>query len=429
LNREVLPEQEERLLLALYTQDRWVTRTVDRVSFIERNTISRRITRHFTLPNDDAARPILDGRLILPVFSLRKGSFISCDLRDASDHRVALRPIEERWELTFNALMALFRLADPEAPKDTNLCQLLRALIVRQEAQPIRSNLLEYGQALQNRSPEISNLIASRSFGELSKFICFNYIVYVDLDPASGDSQMISYVIDQRFPDRRQDFEEAKMSVVPRRRLLKQLGLMPHRYYHPITISGAGSTHLEIKAPDGVDIGERKLQLPGRRLPISAPGTSERRARFLAPRTVEAGEGYARLDIVPGSGVMRRAGPYILFLLAGLIGFLALVEVPPSSGAALLLIIPSLASLVAARPNEHPYVTSVVILVRMLVLAPIPLAALATAILLSGWPHEALVPVIGLAVAIGLILVVGQYRLRGRDVYREVVHNDLTRVA
>jgi hypothetical protein len=350
-------------------------------------------------------------------------------LRDAGDKRIALRPMEERWELTFQALLWLFRRADPTGAEDHDLQRLLRAIVVRQEAEGVRRLLLEHCKSMGSSSPAIASLAASQAFDQLSYYISFNYPVFVDLDPKAAGSQLISYVVDQRFPDRPKDFDEAEMHYQPRRRIRKKLGLLPHRYYHPLTIGGAGSNHLEIKAPDGVDIGWRKLKLPGRKHPIEAAGTSARRARFLAPRTAKAGEGYARIDIVPGSGVMRRAGPVVLVFCAVLIALVATTDIKPTAGAALLLIVPSLASFIAARPNEHPYVTSVVLWVRILTLSPIALSAFATGVLLTEAPRWALSPFIVCAIGIAIILAIGQYRLRGQTQYLEVVHNDLARVA
>jgi len=417
----------EKLLLALYTQNRWITRTVDRVAFVDRNTVRRRIVRHFTKPPDRSAQPRIDGKLILPVFALRKKSFISCDLRDAGDRRLALRPIEERWELTFQALMSVIRTADPVSAKDPHLQQLARELVTRQHAIEERKQLLEYGKALKDRAPAVAALVQTQAFRDLTGYLSRNYLVFVDVEVGTS-SHIISYVVDQRIPDRTEDFEGAQMAHPPRGRIRKKLGLVPHQYFHPWTISGAGSNHLEIKAPDGVEIGQRKLQLPNRHA-IRTMGTSTRHARFLAPRTVTPGEGYARIDIMPGAGVMRRAGPAVLFFLALLLGFVALTNVKAGPGAALLLALPSLTAFIAARPSEHPYVTSVVLWVRIMTLSPIPLAALGTAVLLAGWPRWALTPFIASALIIGVILAVGERRLRERTNYFEVVLDDLTRVA
>jgi hypothetical protein len=424
---EEIEQQGEKLLLALYTQNRWIIRTVDRVSFVDRNTVRRRIVRHFTKPPDREAQPRIDSKIILPVFTLRKKSFISCDLRDAGDRRLALRPIEERWELTFQALMSLVRAADPIAAKDPRLQQLARELVTRQHASQERKQLLEYGKALKNQAPRIAALVQTQSFLELTNYLSRNYLVFVDIEPGVS-SHIISYVVDQRIPNRTEDFEGARMSHPPRRRFRKKLGLVPHQYFHPWTISGAGSNHLEIKAPDGVEIGRRKLQLPNRQA-IRTMGTSTRHARFLAPRTVPSGEAYARIDIMPGAGVMRKAGPAVLFFLAFLLSFVALTDVKAGPGAALLLALPSLTAYIAARPSEHPYVTDVVLWVRIMTLSPIPLAALGTAVLLAGWSRWALVPFIMSALTFGLILAIGERRLRERTNYFEVVADDLTRVA
>ncbi len=421
----------KELLLSLYTQSDWIIRTVDRVKFIDRNTIRRRIVRHFTLPSYDEAMPVIDGRCILPVFTLPKGSFISCDLRDASDRKIALRPIEERWDLTTLALQALLTEAYPQASKDATLWALSSRLVrsTYHDSDQALADLLNYRTVVSQSAPELAQLLATNAFAELATYLSKNYLVFADVALNHDATHMISYVMDQRVIDRPRDFLEAGMQVPRRRgRFKRLLGLAPHVYLHPWAITGAGSSHLEIEAPDGVDFGVRDLRLPKRRI-IRYPGTSSRYARFLAPRTATSGEGYVRVKVHPGSGVMRTAGPAVGFLFTAMVVIVAAAEVRPTAAATLLLILPSLTSFVAARPGEHPYVTRVVRGVRYLTLTPIPLSAFAGAILVAGWPFAWLWIVAGLSLASALVLWIGGRRLRVRPVYHEYVLPDLTRIA
>jgi hypothetical protein len=424
-------EQGKALLLALYTQDQWVIRTVDRVNFIDRNTARRRIVRHFSLPRHTEARAEIDGRCLLPVFTLRKGTFISCDLRDAGDRRVALRPIEERWDLTASALEALVEEAQPGATNDEDLVKRIRRLVrcTFAESDDALESLLEYREDIEASSPQVAGLLATKAFRKLATHLSKNYLVFADIPMEDGEAHMISYLIDQRFLDRVQDFREAGMPV-PRRagRLKRLLGLAPHVYLHLWPITGAGSSHLEIEAPEGVDFGYRDLRLPRRRT-IRHPGTSARHARFLAPRTAAAGEGYVRLNVHPGSGVMRTAGPAVGLFFAALVAVVAISDATPSGAATLLLILPGLTSYVAARPGEHPYVTRVVRGVRYLTLSPVPLSALAAAILVAGWPSAYLWLVAGLPAAAASVLAFGARRLKVRPAYIELGMSDLTRIA
>lgn len=442
------PVQGESLLLALYTQNDWIIRTVERVKFVDHNTVRRHVIRHFRLPRYPEARPAIaevaglttpSGRCILPVFTLKKGVFITCDLRDASGRKIALRPIEERWGLAYQAMFSVLSRANPLAAKDQELQRLVWDVVstTHRHAEDAFRALLAYDNALMRELPEVSAVLTSEDFRKLAKYLAWNYLVFADVDLASDQDHMISYMVDERFADRLTDFREVGMLVANeavkkkqrRARFRKQLGLMPHTYFHPWPISGAGSSHLEISAPDGVDLGKRELRLPNRKYSLRHPGTSSRYARFLAPRSVGEGEGYARLEVHPGSGVMRTAGPMIGALFTFLLIIVAAFDVKPSLAATLLLILPSLASLVAARPGEHPYVSRVVRGVRYLTLFPILVSALAVAVLAAELPQWFLVVLIAVSALLTGVLLTGARRLKVRSARVDLVKDDLTRVA
>jgi hypothetical protein len=436
MNSGEMREHGQKLLLALYTQNDWMIRTVDRVRFIDRNTVRRRIVRHFTLPHHSAAQPIVEVggnlRCLLPVFTLEKGKFISCDLRDAGNRRVALRPLADRWDLTVAALLALLSEADHDVESDRELKRRVEILVrsTYHDSPKALGDLLEYRGQIESDAPELAKLLATSEFEKLAGYLAKNYLVFADVALDGPEAtHMISYVVDQRFVDRATDFKEADMEV-PRRsaRLQRLLGLVPHVYLHPWSISGAGSSHLEIEAPEGVDFGERDLRLP-RLKTLRHPGTSSRYARFLAPRTAASGEGFVKLNVHPGSGVMRTAGPAVGMLFTALVVIVAASSVRASAAATLLLILPGMTSFIAARPGEHPYVSRVVRGVRYTTLMPIPLSALAAAALIAGWPVCWLWLIAAISTIPVLILAIGARRLRVRPAYNEFVMSDLTRIA
>jgi hypothetical protein len=441
-------DRGDSLLLALHTQNDWIIRTVERVKFVDHNTVRRLVIRHFRLPKYEEARPLVEignpsgggtQRCMLPVFALKKGVFISCDLRDGSDRKIALRPIEERWELTYQALFSLLLRADPAAAGDERLRERVWDLIKttwRRADDSFRA-LLAYGQQLESTLPAVATVIDSEDFRDLAEYLSRNYLVFADVELTPQRDHMISYMFDERFADRISEFREAGMQLgnplVEKKekgiRYRKQLGLRPHTYLHPWPISGAGSSHLEIQAPDGVDLGRRELKLPQRRHVLKHRGTSARYARFLAPRSASGGEGFAKLEIHPGSGVMRTAGPVIGALFAFLLFVVALAHIKPGLAATLLLILPSLSSLVAARPGEHPYVTRVVRGVRYMTLFPIVFSALAVAILAGGLPRWWLYLLVIVSISFTAILFVGSRRLKVRSARADLIKEDLTRVA
>jgi hypothetical protein len=438
----------ESLSLALMTQSEWIIRTVERVKFVDQNTVRRNVIRHFRLPKYPEARPEtpmpdgLDGenpaRCMLPIFALAKGSFISCDLRDGRNRKIALPPIDERWALSYQVLMSVVARAEPSAADDEELRSQIWEVVKTpfRNAEESLKALWAYRDNMAAAHPDVAAALCSSRFENLSKYLARNYLVFADVEMKPYEDHMISYMLDERFADRRFEFEEAGMQAgMPSRqrklrtsRLLKQLGLKPHLYFHPWPISGAGSSHLEIAAPEGVDFGTREVHLP-QKYPMRHRGTSSRYARFLAPRSVSQGEGFARLEVHPGSGVMRTAGPMIGGLFAFLLLVVAIGNVRPSLAATLLLIIPSLASLVAARPGEHPYVTRVVRGVRYMTLFPIMLSSLAVAVLAAGLPHWLLYVLLTASVILTGLLYVGARRLKIQTARVDLIKNDLTRVA
>lgn len=126
---------------------------------------------------------------------------------------------------------------------------------------------------------------------------------------------------------------------------------------------------------------------------------------------------------------MRTAGPLIGGLFTVLLMAVAISNMKPSLAATLLLIVPSLASLVAARPGEHPYVTRVVRGVRYLTLFPILLSALAVAVLAASMPHWFLIVLIVVSAGATGVLLIGARRLKVRSARVDLVKDDLTRIA
>src|ERR1700683_1660881 len=118
---------------------------------------------------------------------------------------------------------------------------------------------------------------------------------------------------------------------------------------------------------------------------------------------------------------MRVGGPAVGLLSTALLAVLAVNYRRTSSGdaataAALVLFVPSLASIVAARPNEHPYVTRVVLGVRYLTLAPIPLSALSVAAIAAGWPSTVLWVAASVSLVTSIVLGTGMFFTRATPV-------------
>jgi len=389
-----------QVVLALLTQPRWITRTVESVRFVDRNVVSRRVVRHFVVPRDEGARPEVDGRYAMPVYAVRKGQFISCDLIDGGGHAVSLAPLQDRCKLSFLALLDLMRTADLK--EEDTLLDHLWHIVESPEQVPLDDFEEFLGRTRRGR-----DLLGSEMF-RLVEFLARNYLIYRAIPVKQvADDHVLTMRLERRVPDSRGDFELAEKDPPPRNLQARRwLGLASHEFRHEF-IQSAGSTHIEVEAPDGIAIGYRVIDHLGFGVApsfghevlasLSSRGTSKRRARFLIPRSAPFGAYAATVNLRPGAGIMRDAGQAVALLLLGLILIIAhwRSDIDSNAGlvdaaASLLLVLPALVALVAARPAEHPRVTRVLVGPRILTLNVIPLSALAAVTLIVGWPTTVL---------------------------------------
>ncbi len=400
------------VILALLSQPRWITRTVESVRFVDRNVVSRRIVRHFVIPKDKKARPKLNKRYAMPVYAVRKGQFISCDLLDGSGRSVSLAPLQDRCKLSYLAVLDLIRTAGiKEEP--TLYPQLWRII-----ESPQASDIDDLKQLLQGSTAGRA-LLASEMM-KLVEFLTRNYLIYRVIPKSSlSQEQVLTMRLERRVPDSREDFKMAgELPPAGELQLRRWLGFASHEFRHEF-IQTAGSTHIEVEAPDGIAIGHRVLDYLGagvkpafRKKPLAhleSRGTSKRRARVLVPRTAPKGAYAVTINLRPGAGVMRDAGQAIAGFLALLVFIVAARRsylVAPSlidAAATLLLVLPGLVALTAARPAEHPRVTRVMVGPRALTVSIIPLSAIAAVTLITDWPTTVLWVIGGVAALLAFL--------------------------
>ncbi|HVO55966.1 MAG TPA: hypothetical protein VMT37_16270 [Solirubrobacterales bacterium] len=397
------------MTLALLSQPRWITRTVESIRFVDRNVVSRRVVRHFVVPREEAARPKVNSRFVVPVFAVRKGDFISCDLLDGAGHSVTLAPLQDRCKLSYLALLDITRKAGLK--EEDGLYEHLWHIV-----ESPREVELEDFEAFLTTSLQGRELMRSKMY-EVVRFMARNYLIYRSVPEVHrAEDQVLTMRLERRVPDTRGDFDRAGAAPPGRwLQLLRWLGLASHEFRHEF-IQSAGSTHIEVEAPDGIALGYRHLDYLGYGIPpkiqlkpidsFEARGTSKRRARFLVPRTAPNGTYAATINLRPGAGVMRDGPQAVAGLLAGLILLVIArrshIDKPSliEAAATLLLVLPALVALVAARPAEHPRVTRVIVGPRILTLTVVPLASIAAYTLITDWPTWVLWVLAGLSVAL-----------------------------
>jgi hypothetical protein len=450
LNQEI----GAKVLAALLFRPLWVTRTVEAISFVDRHTVRRRLSRHYEIPRL-GHRPSLPGTDLvrLPVFDVFKGQFLSCDLIDENKRYVSLPPLPERAHLSAIALRTLA--VEIIGQADTRVEELITEFVT---AGP-ESCMRKFDEAYEDKSMEA--LFANPFFDHLARRLAFNYVVFIDVpaDPGAVPRRVIRFELDVRFPHKSRELREwreaakerpgfrapvwnarpagpEKRMPRPVRRLLRRLGLMGSPYHHELAIDGAGSVHLDLEGTEGVAFGDRALLINTKRPPAffrKERGVSPRRARLLIPRTKGTGEALVSLNLRPAPGLLRTGAPLLLLGFAALLwGSAAHYDELAGKPAAvsLLLLLPGLVSIVTARPGEHPYVTSALLGVRVLAIVPVPLGILSAYILLTKGNSSILVVEAIVSALAGSVLLLGriidEFKLRPRCV--EFVDDDLTRI-
>jgi hypothetical protein len=421
LGGQCYEEMGKAITFALLSQPRWITRTVENIRFVDRNVVRRRVSRHFVVPKSKQCRPTLkfqgDDRplegerelCILPIYAVKKGHFITCDLTDGSGTTVSLDPLLDRWKLCYLSLLSVVRAAGLEV--DLILQKRLWDIV----SHPKPAELGDLEDHLVGLGSKGQDFRASAMFG-LAKFYARNYVIFRTVPEASFE-HVLTMRLDRRVPDRRPDFTDSAQETPSLWLSGKRwLGVAPHEFRHEF-VHSAGSTHLEVEAPDGIAIGPRTLELPASeggqdgdpmRARLWGRGTSKRRARFLVPRSSPAGDCVGTMDLRPSSGVMRAGGPPVAALFTVIAGIIAWKRPEIHNGSqidaatAILLLAPGFVSLLVARPTEHPGVSRVVAGMRTMTVSIVLLASLTALALIVDAPTA----YITVAAVIGLILTV-----------------------
>lgn len=449
------PALAKKVVRALLSQPLWITRTVESVTLVDRHTVRRRISRHYEVPHD-RLRPKLKGTdlMRLPVFAIPKGQFLSCDLINEAKHYVSLPPLSDRAELSANALVQLAVLLG--AKRDAVAMKIHRFVT----AGPITCHE-ELAKAKEDR--DLEPLFLYSHFAYLANYLAGNYIVYIDVQDgtqSAPERRIIRFELDVRFPHTFRELDEfremAKLRPgfaaavawpgsptfidkwLPRRArsLLRRFGLMSHRYRHYVPVDGAGSLHLDVEAADGIAFARRKLRFRGTNRIVrtrEAQGASSRRARFLIPRGSGRGSAVMTIYIRPAPGLLRNGAPLLLLGFAALL-FGCAQNYSDFAGASvsvpLLFLIPGLVSVVTVRPNEHPFVTSVLGTMRILAITPIPLGILAAFVLMVEGSSCIIFAEAALAAGFGVVLLLGRFidELKIKPELFEYLEDDLTRI-
>jgi hypothetical protein len=444
-----------KVMAALLGQPLWITRTVESVSLVDRHTVRRRISRHYEIP-EKRMRPRLKGTdlIRLPVFAIPKGQFLSCDLIDENKRYVSLPPLPARAQLSAAVLLQLAE--EEQGELDQSVAAKIRGFVTA-GPETCRERL----RAAKNDLALVP-LFENAHFKYLATYFANNYVVYIDVHDGTDKDpvrRVIRFELDVRFPHKHRELEDLrelakrrpgyksvswtpaptginKWVPWPIRVMLRRLGLMSHPYHHFVPVDGAGSLHLDVEAAEGIAFAKRKLRFrdpSGVVRQREAPGASSRRARFLIPRVSGRGSAAMTIYIRPAPGLLRNGAPILLLAFAALLWMSSCYYadlVRESAAVSLIFLIPGLVSVVAARSNEHPYVTSVLGVPRIFAIMPIPLGVIAAFVLIVEGSAGILEVEALAAASCGAILLLGRMidETKIRPGLTEYVEDDLTRI-
>jgi hypothetical protein len=386
----------------------WIMRRVETLTFVDGVTLRREVSVDFTVPPWLEPSIGLDagGIHYLPITRLRKRTLTNFDLTDEGNRSLPLLTSLQHTALSAHALIAVAAAAldaEPSAELRTR-CEHLVGW--GNDSRLAYEWLYEQSEGQDN---ERSRLLKDETFVLLTEVLRRSSILYVAVPAQAGIRRIVKFSYDETVHDPDLTWGET---------LARGFGWRGKEVWIPLPALGdVPSFHLEVAAPDGLQIRRRKLvYLDAAGVPrIETTPGSYSRARFsLKPMPGFVGLGLVQLR--PRSTTIVRAA-----LLTALLSLVLLVstEVANLLGAfsekrpvspALLLFAPGVLSLYISRAGEHPMATDMLLGIRALAWTPGLLAFAAAWVLSAGgqdlWAHVAAGALCIGALAVAAILTV-----------------------
>lgn len=236
----------------LVSMSDWVNRRVESVSFFDDETVARRISIDFTVPE---WAPLIGSRALIPLAFLDKRPITSLDVRDSSDRALTVLTTKQNGSLAVAALhsvaVAAVDAAQPEKPlPDLAAVDNCLNRIVFGEPNAARRAYAELRAQLTSKdsAADLAALADNTFFMDIVETFISNFILatQVRLSPGERDVVKFRYVEDARgSADERGRFE----------RLTDRLGWTPHTLAFAVPGAGiAASFHFEIEVPTGTAV-------------------------------------------------------------------------------------------------------------------------------------------------------------------------------
>lgn len=428
-----------RALTLFWDRERWIKRRVERIAFVDNTLARRRISFDFMVPHVDLAPPAHEHALeaddearygevlktdevYLPLSVLRKWPpVLNFDLRDAQDRPIPLVSKVASNQLDEGLLLGAAQRALPQVSEHT---ERMLHNIVHGEGRIARRAFVVLREAIHEAAQESPDRFDPESVGrllDLAGALIGSTLLWVRVQGPAGERRIVKMAYD----------EPVRRRLVAWRGVLTALSFNSHVVDFDVPhIGDAGSYHLEVDAPPGLQVVRARLVLNDDPLPPSrlrwardrfdrwmrgaeqriavALGTREPHV-YIATRRRHAEILTSRVHIYSSEDRPRAfGGAFVAFLPARsgvltanllIAGFVAAVmtafnfaatdilaskdarAVGPSVG--FLLLAPGLLTYAALRPAEHPFVSKVLTGTRLLALVATALPLLAAASLIA----------------------------------------------
>ena len=376
---------------------RWVHRRTELISFIDENSIRRRVSVDFTLPSLPGG--MLDeraGRRVayVPLTLLRKRVLRSFDLRD-EDGRVL--PLLTRAQNSAIAREMLLRCAQAVLGAGERLADDVAADLAaitsaddHAGARPALERLCRPADGCPSASQRRA-LMSEPRLRALTEDLVHSFLLLVPVAAQPGVRRILKFSYEEE-PGPRLYGRRGRLSW-----LAQTFGWAPVPYLLPASSMGdSASYHAEVEVPEDLEVARtRTVDLKrGQLLADNIEPSGAQRVHIYSPGKPRTVWGLAEVSVLVSRSGLLMAMLFTSLLTAMMLtlGLARLEEVAQTTDAtsALLLAIPAIFAGYLLRPEEHPLVTKLFAGLRCLVLLSGLCALLACGMLVAQVPGPAL---------------------------------------
>lgn len=270
------------LLLLLRQSKRWVVRRVERVTFLDDRTVSRRVTTDFHVPPSAPRLETQDAQFVrlIPLTVLRRKTLVNFGLQDGAGTSLSLVGMRQNQVLTERLLRAL---AEHVVGVQGRLVEDFCREIAR-GTQNVMSRAYTRARDSEPGS-DLHRLVHDAAAGPLIVQLANNFLFLVAVPEEGPSRRIVRYRYDEplslvyKVGGYDQQLQRRNRAQQPLRawsppRWKAALGLSPTAVRFPVPAAeGSQSFHFEVEAPQGLLIASASL-VAGRPGQKNVPGTS-----------------------------------------------------------------------------------------------------------------------------------------------------------